>query len=183
MKAILFASVMTLLYAAVVTVIFRVRPVTRRAAVMFWLFWLSSPLFLVGYILAPANFWVLPEVMVEPLSWIDLGFSYFVYGALVFGGILQLYNLADRGFSLRILIDILESPTKSMSVDDIMRGYGAGAGVSWMFDKRIEGIADNGLAVQRGGQLVITQKGKSVARVFGALRQFLNLPGPDRKLP
>jgi hypothetical protein len=180
MKAMLFAGTMTAIYLVAVTVIFRLRPVARKAAAMFWLFWISVPFFLIGYILTPADLWFLPAAIIEPLSWMDAGFSLFVYAALIFGGVLQLYNLADRGFSLRILIDILEAPTQSMTVDDVMRGYGGGSGISWMFDKRIDGVVQNGLGMRGDGQLKITSKGYSIAAVFGALRQFLNLPGPDR---
>lgn len=180
MKAMLFAGLMTAIYLVVVTVVFRFGSVIRKAAAMFWLFWMSVPFFMFGYVVTPADLWLLPTPIIEPLSWVDAGFSLFVYAALVFGGALQLYNLADRGFSLRILIDILEAPTKSVTVDDVMRGYGGGSGISWMFDKRIDGIVQNGFGVRRNGQLEMTAKGYSVARFFGALRQFLNLPGPDR---
>jgi hypothetical protein len=106
------------------------------------------------------------------MSWVDLAFAVFLYSVGFFGGILQLYNLADRGFSLRILIDILEAPSQSLSLDDVMRSYSAGRGIDWMYAKRLEDMQSAGLAKVEGECLVLTPKGQRVAKLFTWLQEF-----------
>src|SRR5262249_52460846 len=110
--------------------------------------------------------------LVIPIAWIDVAFAVFLYSVGFFGGILQLYNLADRGFSLRILIDILEAPSQVMSLDDVMQGYSAGRGIAWMYDKRLEDMQSAGLVKVDGDSLVLTPKGQHVARLFTWLQEF-----------
>lgn len=107
--------------------------------------------------------------------WIDFAFSFFLYIAGFFGGVLQLYNLADRGFSLRILIDIYEHPFGKMSVDDIMTGYSGGQGIDWMYSKRIRGMVSLGLVEIQDGLIVNTDKGKKISRIFYRLRSLFSL--------
>ncbi|NMC77303.1 MAG: hypothetical protein GYA60_08455 [Candidatus Methanofastidiosa archaeon] len=102
-------------------------------------------------------------------------FGIFIYLALFGGGILQLYNLTDRGFSLRILIDILESKNGNLTQEEIMKNYGGGKGIDWMYQKRIDGMLDNNFVVVNDDIVRITPKGKKTAVVFSFLRKFLNL--------
>jgi len=106
-------------------------------------------------------------------------FGLFVHAALFFGGWLQVYNLAERGFSLRILIDIDESPGRALSPEEEEAGYGGGLGMGWMLDKRIEGLLSTRLMVERDGSLLATHKGVRVARLFGGLRAFLQIDTPQ----
>jgi hypothetical protein len=93
----------------------------------------------------------LPSEMVMPIAWVDIAFAVFLYGVGFFGGLLQLYNLADRGFSLRIPIDILEAPSQGMRLDDVLQGYSWGRGIGWMYAKRLEDMQTAGLAEVEGG--------------------------------
>ncbi len=110
MKGLLLAAASSLLCVAAVTVVFRIVDVRRRAAAMLGIFLATIPLYVSAYALTPADLWLLPERLVEPRSFLCGVFGLFVHAALFFGGWLQVYNLAERGFSLRILIDIDESP-------------------------------------------------------------------------
>jgi hypothetical protein len=96
------------------------------------------PVLLAVHLLTPPDLGFLPAKLVMPMAWIDIAFAEFLYSVGFFGEILQLYNLTDRGFSLRILIDILEAPCGTTRLDDVMQGYGAGRGIAWMYAKRLE---------------------------------------------
>jgi hypothetical protein len=177
MKALLLALGCSLLCALLTTLRFRKPNIQRRAAAMLRLFLVTVPLYLILYAATPADLGFLSSSLVEP-RYVPAGlFGLFVHGALFFGGWLQLYNLADRGFSLRILTDIDESPERILTAAELQARYGGGRGLDWMLDKRVRGITETGMATLAHGRLRATPKGVRAARIFGALRAFLQLEG------
>ena len=179
MKGLLLAAASSLLCVAAITVLFRVVKVRRRAATMLRVFLATIPIYLVAFALTPADLWLLPDWLVEGQAFLGGAFGLFVHTALFFGGWLQVYNLAERGFSLRILIDIDESADRALSREEEEACYGGGRGISWMLDKRIDGLVSTGLVEEREGRLVATGKGARTARVFGDLRAFLQIDTPQ----
>jgi hypothetical protein len=174
MKAILLALIAGLSVLAISTLIFRL---TRTSAkTMLMVFVAVTPVLIAAVLLTPADLGVLPDRLSSPSMLVDLGFALFLYSAGFFGGLLQLYNLADRGFSLRILIDALELQSEYTNLDQVMPGYSAGKGISWMYDKRIAGMTSTGLARIEGNSIILTEKGWRAARVFAWLRGFTRQP-------
>jgi len=178
-KGLLLAAASSLLCVVAITVLFRLVEVRRRAVAMLRVFLVTIPIYLVAYALTPADLWWLPGWLVEPRAFLCAAFGLFVHAALFFGGWLQVYNLAERGFSLRILIDIDESAARALSREEEEACYGGGRGISWMLDKRIDGLVSTGLVEEREGRLVATDKGMRTARVFGGLRAFLQIDTPQ----
>jgi hypothetical protein len=178
-KGLLLAAAASLSCVLAVTLLFRAVTVSRRAGAMLHVFLATVPLYVAAYALTPADLGWLPDRLVEKRAFACGAFGLFVHAALFFGGWLQVYNLAERGFSLRILIDIDESPGGALSADDEEARYGGGRGVRWMFDKRLEGLVSAGLVTQRAGRLVATDKGARAARLFGGLRAFLQIDTPQ----
>jgi hypothetical protein len=176
MKAILLALIAGLSLLVVSTVAFRVSSEGRSAKTMLLVFLAVAPVLTGLVLLTPADLGFLPVTVVNPLTVVDLGFTLFLYTAGFFGGVLQLYNLADRGFSLRILIDALELQSGCTSLDQVMSGYSAGKGVAWMYGKRIDGMTATGLIQLETGNMELTEKGWRVARGFGWLRDFTRQP-------
>ncbi|SRR6266511_3027488 len=172
MKPILLATLAELSLFVLVSACWRYGLTRRRAGSMFVAFLGVLPVLLAIALLTPPNLGFLGPELVAPIGWIDVAFALFLYAVGFFGGILQLYNLADRGFSLRILIDALEAPGQATSLDRIMSGYGAGRGIGWMYAKRLEGIENAGLARVEGDFLVLTPKGRRVAKLFTWLQEF-----------
>jgi hypothetical protein len=160
MKAILLAALAELLLFACVSAFLRSGATGRRARSMLIAFLSLLPV---------------PAELVMPIASIDIVFAMFLYSVGFFGGILQLYNLADRGFSLRILIDILEAPSQGIRLDDLMQGYSAGRGIAWMYARRLEDMQRAGLAKLEGESLVLTPKGQRVAKLFMSLQQFARI--------
>ena len=114
-----------------------------------------------------------PSLLIEP-GWLDFSLMLFFFTAAFFGGVLQLYNLADRGFSLRILIDV-ERTTHAIDAEWLVANYGGGKGLTWMYGKRIEGLLETKLVDRKAEMLELTSKGERVADVFLAVRHFLHL--------
>jgi hypothetical protein len=184
MKAILLALLAGLLVLGISTMVFRLAGATRSAKTMLLAFLAMVPVLAGLVLLTPPDLGFLPATLVNPLTAVDLGFALFLYTAGFFGGLLQLYNLADRGFSLRILIDALELQFGCTSLDQVMTGYSAGKGIAWMYEKRIDGMTATGLIRLEAGNMELTEKGWRVARLFGWLRDFTRQPSmaPGRDL-
>ena len=96
-----------------------------------------------------------------------------MWTAAFFGGILQLYNLADRGFSLRIVMDIDSSKRRALTLDEILRAYGAGRGIDWMYQKRLDDLVRHRLACIENHSVRNRPRGHRLAVAFGWLRRFL----------
>jgi hypothetical protein len=175
MKGFLVAALVSLLYAACVLLVFRWRRPERRAAFMLNLYFGSLPVLVTLLACTPADFWFLPEKLVERNALLDWAFSLFAFSASVFGGWLQLYNLADRGLSLRILIDALETPGGKVDVKSVEEKYGAGKGIQWMYSKRLADIERLGLVTRTGSDFVLSPKGARNARLVGRLRALYSL--------
>jgi hypothetical protein len=175
MKAILVAALAELLLFVCVSWGLRSGIARQRARLMLIAFIGVLPVLLAIHLLTPPDLGFLSAEHVMPIAWVDIVFSVFLYGVGFFGGILQLYNLADRGFSLRILIDILEAPSQAMRLDDVMRGYSAGRGIAWMYAKRLNDMQSAGLVRVDGECLVLTPKGRRVAKLFTWLQEFARI--------
>jgi hypothetical protein len=174
-KGLLLAGAATIACALAVTVVFRVLTIARRAAAMTRVFVVILVLLVVVYAVTPPGLGILPADLVERRPLVELAFAAFVATALFFGGVLQLYNLADRGFSLRILIDLDEAGGRALGPGDLVAGYGAGQGMPFMLDKRIRGLVEEGLVVIEAGHVGLSPRGARAGRLFGALRALLRL--------
>jgi hypothetical protein len=93
----------------------------------------------------------------------------------LFQGYLQFYFLAERGFSLRILIDIARSGQGGLDKDEVMRAYSGGRGLDWMLSKRLDHLEKAGFVEVRDGRYVNTSLGARVARLSGRLRRLFNI--------
>jgi len=179
-RGFLIAAVASLIYAAFVLMAFRWHRPERRAAFMLKVYFCSMPPLLLLLVYVPADFWILPEGLIERNAILDWAFSLFTFSASVFGGWLQLYNLADRGMSLRILIDVLETGGV-VSVGGLSRNYGGGRGIQWMYEKRLADIERLGLVSRQGDDLALSAKGERNAKLIIRLRRFYSL-APSRDL-
>jgi hypothetical protein len=172
MKSLVLAALIMMAYVIVVIVVLRLWPGGRRAAAMTTGFLATVPIFVAVHLLSPPDLGVLPPALAEPHDSASLVFGLLVYTAGFFGGVLQIYNLAERGFSLRILIDIDENGGP-VTVDEIRKAYSRGSGLEWMYDKRIRDLLDHGLIALDGATVRVTKRGERVGAVFARLRTML----------
>jgi hypothetical protein len=175
MKAVILATAMTIVLLVVVTLVLRFHPTPRRARQMI----LSYFACLIGTALvwfatsADLGFLAQPLLIAPP--WLDLSLMLFFFSAAFFGGLLQLYNLADRGLSLRILIDFAEADSRFIDIDWLIANYGGGKGLAWMYGKRIAGMLETNLVERKAEMIELTSKGARAAAVLFAVRRFLRL--------
>jgi hypothetical protein len=128
-----------------------------------------------AFLITPADLGFLPAWMGGEAPVLELGFGLFVYATGFFGGVLQLYNLADRGFSLRILIDIAESPKAELTAAQVCDAYSRGQGIGWMYQKRINDLIEHHFIKVNGGSAYISMRGQRTAVLFRRLRTWLRL--------
>ena len=181
MKAILIAALFGLLLFGACSIGLRYAETTRRAWLLTLLFGCALPLLVLAYLATPEDLGFLPSAWVAPYAWVDLGFCVFLFTVGSSGGLLQLYNLADRGLSLRILIDILESRGGALSAEEIVGAYGGGQGIAWMYQKRLDDMSAASLIEVHGDDVILSAKGRSVARLFDALQKFARAGPPTRR--
>jgi hypothetical protein len=177
MKAIILATLAALAVAGAVTVAFRRGAGAAGAATMLGCFLAVLPILVVGWLATPADLGFLPAMLLAEPPWFDLAASVFFYGAAFFGGLLQLYNLADRGLSLQLLAE-LDACASAATLDDLARRYSDGRGLRWMYGKRLDGLVRNRLVVVVDGQVELTARGSSWAGRFTEARRWLCLPTP-----
>src|SRR5215470_10690926 len=175
MKAICLATAMTIVLLLSVTIAFRFAPRKRRVRQSAILYLACTVALAGAWLATPADLGFLPPWLLADPPGFDLLLALFFFAAAFFGGVLQLYNLADRGFSLRILIDALEQPSRTVTAEQLVAGYGGGQGVEWMYDKRVHGLLEEDLVRRTDGSFVLTARGAAAADMFIHVRRFLRL--------
>ena len=174
MKAIILASLVTVLSFVMVTAIFRLARIERRARALVFIFAAGVATIISISLATTPDLSILPEGLVATPPWFDLASAVFFFAAAFFGGIMQLYNLADRGFSLRILIDLKERADHGGTTDSLWFGYGAGKGIGWMYQKRINDMLRQDLIRIDGRIVTVTASGNMTARTFHCLRHVFH---------
>lgn len=175
MKAIVLATAFTMVEFVAITAVLRSFPSRRRVLQMTAAYLVVLLCLVTTWVVTPDNLGLIPRPLLAEPRWFDLAASIFFFSAAYFGGILQLYNLADRGFSLRIAIDLLEHDLAGMSADDVVRGYSSGQGLRWMYQKRIDGMVSSGLIAIADGVVSLEPKGFMLAGLFSTLRRILKI--------
>jgi hypothetical protein len=175
MKAVIVAAAMTLVLLLVVTLAFGLRPSEERAKQMTLIYFGCAVVATLAWFITPDGLGFLaPSLLIEP-RWLDLSLMLFFFSSAFFGGVLQLYNLADRGFSLRILIDLDAATPCSGGVDALVKTYGGGQGLTWMYGKRLHGLLAGDFVRRNGDAIELTARGWRTAEMFDAAHRFLRL--------
>jgi hypothetical protein len=175
MKAIILATAMTIVLLAVVTIVLRFHQTAQRARQMTLIYLGCVILLVLAWFATSVDLGFLPPSwLIEP-EWLDFSLMLFFFTAAFFGGALQLYNLADRGFSLRILIDVEQASSHAIDAERLVANYGGGKGLTWMYGKRIEGLLETKLVDRKAEMIELTSKGERAAAVLLAVRSFLRL--------
>jgi hypothetical protein len=175
LKALLLVIAFSIVLLIALTLVFRAVTIQKRAVALLWAWIATVPALAAVYILTSPSLGFLPPSLIDSPAWTGLTFAVLLYFAAFFGGILQLYNLTERGFSLRILIDLCENPTGETTLEDVVKGYSRGRGMDWMYQKRLDGLIDQRLVVVDGCRIGNTARGRRIARSVDWARRFLQL--------
>jgi hypothetical protein len=179
MKAICLASAMTVVLLVVVTLCFRLTATAHRARQMLFVYLFCLAALVALWFATPDDLGLLGRSLLTEPAWLDFVVTLFFFSAAFFGGALQLYNLCDRGFSLRILVDMLEAPTGAVDVDYLITNYSSGRGLVWMYRKRIDDIVAARFIDRTNKQIILTAKGETFADLFINARRVLGLEPPQ----
>jgi hypothetical protein len=173
MKGILLATAASAAIFAGMTATFRLYRVDALAALM--VYFCGALAFFVLFSIVPNDLGFLPLDLVADSPWSDFLTGFFALSASFFGGWLQLFNITDRGYSLRMLVDMLHTPDRSLTAEEIVNTYGDGRGLRWMYDTRISGILQTGLVTESDGTLALTSRGHRAANTFTFLRKLYRI--------
>jgi hypothetical protein len=179
MKAICLASAMTVVLLVVVTLCFRISPTAHRARQMLVVYLFCLAALVALWFATPDDLGLLGRSLLTEPAWLDFAATLFFFSVGFFGGTLQLYNLCDRGFSLRILVDMLEAHTGAVDVDYLTTNYSSGRGLVWLYRKRIDDIVAARFVDQVNKQIMLTAKGEMFADLFINARRILGLEPPQ----
>jgi hypothetical protein len=179
MKAICLASAMTVVLLVLVTFCFRLYPSAHRARQMLLVYLFCLAVLVALWFATPDDLGLLGRSLLAKPTWLDFAATLFFFSAGFFGGALQLYNLCDRGFSLRILVDMLEAPTGGVDVDYLSANYSGGRGLVWMYRKRIDGIVAARFVIHANKSVTLTAKGQMLADLFINARRVLGVELPQ----
>jgi hypothetical protein len=111
--------------------------------------------------------WVLVLLLVPGLrrsSVAELALSLMALGAgmLVY---LELWGLMSRGYTLGVILT-LQNAGNPLSEAAISRSYRDGEGLEWIMRHRVGGLAAAGLIESRNEQIMLTVRGRAVARLY-----------------
>ena len=170
MKGVLLGSLASAGIFAGMTWLYMTRPMLPRVRVALGAWAMAVLALAVVYFLAPPDLGFLPAGLLGTPDGLDFLFAVFALSASFFGGWLQLYNLASRGYSLRILIDLLHHPQVGTTPEEVVGSYADGRGLDWMFGVRLAGLLQGAFVTDEGGEIALTPRGRMVARLFRRLR-------------
>jgi len=169
---------MTVVLLVLVTFWFRLYPSAHRARQMLLVYLFCLAVLPALWFATPDDLGLLGRSLLTEPAWLDFAATLFFFSAAFFGAALQLYNLCDRGFSLRILVDILEAPTAAVDVDYLAANYSSGRGLVWMYRKRIDDIVAARFIDRTNKRIMLTAKGEVFADLFINARRVLRLEPP-----
>jgi hypothetical protein len=170
---------MTVVLLVVVTLCFRLTATAHRARQMLIVYLFCLAALVAVWFATPADLGLFGRALLTEPAWLDFAATIFFFRAAFFGGALQLYNLCDRGFSLRILVDMLEAPTGAVNVDYLTANYSSGRGLVWMYRKRIDDIIAARFIDRTNKRIMLTAKGEMFADLFINARRVLGLEPPQ----
>jgi hypothetical protein len=174
MKGMIVASFVSFVAFVAMTVGFRTIRGPARRLINIVVYFICVAVLLTVLSVTPKDLGFLPDDLIEREAWLDTIVALFVMSASFLGGWLQLFTLTNRGYSLRVLIDIFNSPQRALSPEELLVSYSDGRGLISMYDTRIKGLLDAGMLTFDGKLTSLTGRGKKAARLFRFLRGLYN---------
>lgn len=114
--------------------------------------------------------WLRLPVVYSPVLDGFLGLAYLLGPMCLYA---EVWSLTERSVTLRLLVDLLECGPSSR--EDLVLNYGAGKGLSGLWDRRVRQLVGLRLLQWNGRCLVLTPSGSALAVVLGACRRMFRL--------
>jgi Zn-dependent protease with chaperone function len=166
-KATFTGLVCFLLFLLVHVIIFRYRRPEERFKTLSVIFFSLSPFYVIAYFLLPP--WQGIYSLEGALVFLSGLFLYI----FLFLGYCQFYFIVDRSISVRVMIEIEKSATKSHDFDEIKKVYS----FDRVLSRRLEHMVHSGYLSREADHYMNTRKGRFVAYLFRFLKDFLRI-GP-----
>lgn len=180
-KAYLIGIFCFILFLILHVIIFRKFNLEERFQTLVKIFFSLIPVYILLYILIPYDLVSLvpsepikphlPLWLIETLSGVFNFLGGLMLYVFLFLGYCQFYFIVDRSISVRVMIELENSPEKKLSCEEIKRVYG----FDEILSKRLKHMLDSKYIVENSGYYMNTKKGRFEARVLKFLKEFLNL--------
>ncbi len=182
-KASILGFLCFMLFLCVHAAVFHAFELRERFRAIKIIFFSLIPVYAALYLILPAGYVVVETggpaafFSTAPLGTIVAATMaiYFLSGFMLylflFLGYCQFYFIVDRSISVRVMIEIENSPERSLSAGEIQRVYP----FKGILDRRLEHMVYGNYIRELDGRYLNTRKGRVQARVFGFLKDFLRL--------
>lgn len=182
-KASILGFLCFMLFLCVHAAVFHTFDLKERFRAIKTIFFALIPVYAALYLIMPAGYIVVETggpaafFSTAPLGTIVAATRgiYFLSGFMLylflFLGYCQFYFIVDRSISVRVMIEIENSPGGSLSAEEIQRVYP----FKGILDRRLDHMLYGNYVRERDGRYSNTRKGVAQARVFGFLKDFLRL--------
>ncbi len=171
---IISAVLATALWISAQLLIMRLKPSERRFRAMLRGYLSSLPLVAVCYLLLQPHFPLLSSPA-EPV-WMGWFHAYLLHLLLFFQYVHFFYHV-ERSVTVRMLVEILDSPGGAVSHDEINSRYS----LDEMIVRRLDVMVENGFLLKRDGAYHNTAKGDLFARLVVLVsRTFRSVTQKDR---
>jgi len=165
LKGILIALFCFILFLLIHVVIFHNRPIKKRFHTMVMIFYSLFPIYILIYFLTPG-------FLTQSISSIIVGFlNGIVIYVLLFLGYFGFYFIIDRSISVRIMIELENSPEKQLTFEQIKEVYS----MDDMLSRRLKHMVGSNYIIENSGYYKNTRKGRYEARLFRFLKEYLKL--------
>lgn len=170
LKGLVLAGIGFVVFLVAKAVLFRRRVPEKRFMAMVRLVRWTGVLLVCAYVITPRDLGFLPEGMTQAGWGVDLMNGLLVL-TFLFIGYSMFYFLVDRGFSVRILIEIENSPERRLRQEQIAERYP----MEMVLRRRLNEMVDIGSVRLYQGRYVNTPKGNRSAAGFAFVKRFLQL--------
>ncbi|MBI3635536.1 MAG: hypothetical protein HY216_04865 [Candidatus Rokubacteria bacterium] len=168
LKGIVLALAAFAVFLPVHVLLFRAARPHFRFRLMTRLHWTLSATILVVFALTPPDLGILPATPGRAGAVLGAVNAIVVHWFL-FMGYSMFYFLVDRGFSLRIMIEIATAPGGALSAEDLAVAYPPRAVVR----RRLDEMVDIGRLTRDDDRYDLTPAGRRAALVFRFVKSFL----------
>lgn len=166
------------LFLSLHVIIFHKCKIKLRFLALCRIFYALLPVYVILYMLIPADSLSIMPADLRITSTVVLGVSkmfnfllgIFVYLFLFFG-YCQFYFIIDRSISVRFMIEIDNSPQKALSLEELKKIYTQ----DYIFLRRLEHMVENGYLEFKNGKYINTRRGVMEAKLFKFLKEILHL--------
>ena len=155
LKGLVLAGMLVATWAVLQGIVFQLRAPQKAFASMVAWFAPMLPVYVLLYLLTPADLGVLPERFARTATPLGLLNGLAVLVLLFLTGVLFYYH-ADRSITVRLLIELARAPQQRLSLAQLQ----AVCGVEVLMQDRLDTMTMNGFLVRRDGRYHLAPKGR-----------------------